>query len=70
MRKIFFSFLSVWAGRKYKERAGCGMEDAWGLQKSENNSRESWEKSESRQIREMKARYGDSCGERKAVKAE
>jgi hypothetical protein len=46
------------------------MEDAWGLQNSENSSRESWEKSESRQSREMKARYGDSCGERNAVKAE
>jgi hypothetical protein len=46
------------------------MEDAWGLQKSENSSRESWEKSECRQSREMKARYRDSCGEINTVKAE
>jgi hypothetical protein len=46
------------------------MEDAWGQQRSENNSRESWEKNESRQSREMKASYGDSCGVRNAVKAE
>ncbi len=44
----------MWAGRKYKERAGCGMEDAWGQQRSENSSRESWEKSESRQSREIR----------------
>ncbi len=29
--------MSMWAGRKYKERAGCGTEDAWGQQRSENN---------------------------------
>ena len=35
-------------GENIKVRAGCGMEDEWGQQRIENNTRESWEKSKSR----------------------